>query len=343
MKKIIWMIFILLIISVGVSRLFYSYKSTAQSQGITQVKKEHTILYYRNPMNPSVTSPAPMKDSMGMDYIPVYSDEQTSAESGVKINTSRQQLIGVKKDTVKKRQLSIEISTVGRVTHDTDLYVAQEEYVQAVKIALATQNSVLASIGEQSHQLLESARQKLLHLGMSPEEVEALKQSGSPQENLYFPTSNGKTWIYITVYEYELGLVKIGEEVSIDTIAYPGEIFKGKVTALTPILDSESRSVRVRAEVEDKDGKLKPEMYVNAKIFVDLGEQLAIPEEAVLDSGTRKLVYVVKEDRFIPTEVTVGPRAGGFYQVLNGLQAGEEIVTSGNFLIDSESKLKGAL
>ena len=306
-------------------------------------KKERKLLFYRNPMNPSVTSPTPMKDSMGMDYVPVY-EEETGSVSGVAISNYKQQLIGVRKDTAKKRSLATVISTVGRVAHDPDLFVAQEEYVQALKTAVSTQKSAFASIREQSQSLLESSEQKLLHLGMSKTEVEALKIGGEAQENLYFPSHSSKAWVYINVYEYELALVKEEEEVSVEAVAYPGEVFKGKIVALTPILNAESRSVRVRVEVEDKEGKLRPEMFVNAKILVNLGQKLAIPEEAVIDSGIRKIVYVVKDDgRFEAREVTVGPKAGEYYEILSGLKEGEEVVTSGNFLIDSESKLKGAM
>jgi multidrug efflux pump subunit AcrA (membrane-fusion protein) len=303
---------------------------------------ERKILFYRNPMNPAVTSPVPMKDSMGMDYVPVY-EEGKGALQGVSINTSKQQLIGVKKGVVTNRSLAVEISTVGKVAYDPDLYVAQEEYLQAVKTAAATEKSALVSIREQSAGLLVSAERKLLLLGMSKAEIEALKSRGAAQGSLYFPDNSGKAWIYITVYEYELGLVKEGQEVVVHAVAFPGEIFKGTVTALTPVLNAESHTIRVRAEVEDKDGKLKPEMFVNAKIAIDLGEKLAIPEESVMDSGTRKIVYVVKDNRFAMREVTLGPKAGEFYEVISGLNEGEEVVVSGNFLIDAESKLKGAL
>ncbi len=320
-------------------------KKEANSQersSLVVEKKERKFLFYRNPMNPSVTSPTPAKDSMGMDYVPVYEEAQGSP-AGVVIDANKQQLIGVKKGIVKKRPLAVEISTVGKVAYDPDLYVAQEEYIQALKTAVATEKSALVSIREQSAGLLASAERKLFLLGMSKTEIEALKNSGTAQDNLYFPGNSGKAWIYMTVYEYELGLVKEGQEVLVDAMAFPGEIFKGKVAALTPILNAESRSVRVRAEVEDKEGQLKPEMFVNARISVDLGEKLAVPEEAVMDSGMRKIVYVVSDNRFAAREVTLGPKAGEFYEVLTGLAEGEEIVTSGNFLIDAESKLKGAL
>jgi Cu(I)/Ag(I) efflux system membrane fusion protein len=311
-------------------------------QSSSDVKRERKLLFYRNPMNPTITSPVPMKDSMGMDYVPVY-EEHSETSPGVIINTNKQQLIGVKKDIVKKRSLAVELFTVGKVAYDPDLYVAQEEYLQAVKTAAATVNSALLSIKEQSAQLLISAERKLLLLGMSHVEVEALKNSGTAQEDLYLPGHSGQAWVYITVYEYEIGLIKEGQNVAIDAVAYSGEIFKGKIVALTPILDLESRSVRVRVQVDDKDGKLKPEMFVNAKILIDLGEKLAIPQEAVMDSGMRKIVYVVSDDHFNPIDVTLGPKAGEFYEVLAGLSEGQEIVISGNFLIDAESKLKGAL
>ncbi|MCB9757456.1 MAG: efflux RND transporter periplasmic adaptor subunit [Candidatus Omnitrophica bacterium] len=314
----------------------------SSASSLNEAKSQHKLLFYRNPMNPAITSPVPMKDSMGMDYVPVYEESQTVL-AGVAINNSKQQLIGVKKDIVKKRCLTVEIFTVGKVAYDPDLYVAQEEYLQAVKTAAATQHSALVSIQEQSAQLLVSAERKLLLLGMSKSEVDALKNSGAAQENLYLPSHSGQTWVYIPVYEYEIGLIKEGQNVLIDAVAYPGDIFNGTITALTPILDSESRSVRVRVQVDDKDGKLKPEMFVNAKILIDLGEKLAIPQEAVMDSGMRKIVYVVLDNHFTPVEVTLGPKAGEFYEVRSGLTEGQEIVTSGNFLIDAESKLKGAL
>lgn len=305
-------------------------------------RKERRILFYRNPMDPSVTSDSPTKDAMGMDYVPVY-EEARGQVPGVTIDTSKQQLIGVRREAVQRRRLLVEISAVGRVAYDPDLYVAQEEYVQALKTRAASGSSPVASIREQAEGLLVSSQRKLLLMGMSQDEVKALEQSGSPQDSLYFPGSSGKAWVYVSVYEYEFGLVKPGQDVTVEAVAYPGRIFKGKVASLSPVLDTESRSLRVRVEVGDPDGDLKPEMYVNAGISVDLGERLAVPQEAVMDSGRRRIVYVVKDNRFLARDVTLGPKAGDYYEVLSGLEAGEEVVTSGNFLIDAESRIKGAL
>lgn len=311
---------------------------------------------YHCPMHPQITSdrkgPCPI---CGMDLVKSVSevdvpDEPNGGLKGVAINSTKQQLIGVKKAVAARRPLLIEIATVGKVAYDPELYVAQEEYLQALKTVIATKKSALVSIREQAAELLASSEKKLILSGMSKAEVAALKISGQAEAGLYSSGNSGKAWVYLTIYEYELGLVKEGQKVSIDAMAYPGNVFRGQITALTPVVNAESRSVRARAEVDDKEGKLKPEMFVNAKIMIDLGVKLAVPEEAVMDSGTRKIVYVVRNDRFEARDVILGPKAtepvkttGEFYQVIDGLKEGEEIVTSGNFLIDAESKLKGSL
>jgi len=307
------------------------------------VKKEKKLLYYRNPMNPEVTSPVPMKDSMGMDYVAVYDEEADQGGAGVYISPEKQQLIGVKSEKIQKRELTHEILTVGKVAYDPNLYVAQEEYIQALKIAHATKSSVLASVSQHSDSLLEAAKKKLLLLGMTKEQIQDLARGGKAQENLYLTTDEDAVWIYLTVYEYELGLIKEGSPVEIDLVAFPGENFMGKIVSITPVLNAETRSAQVKAIIDNPGHKLKSEMFVNAKIKVDLGEKLALPEIAVLDTGVRKIVYLVKEgDMLEAREVILGQKANGFYEVLDGLKEGDMVVTSGNFLVDSESKLKGA-
>lgn len=321
--------------------------------GMSLVKKEKEVLspksakkllYYRNPMNPEVHSPVPMKDSMGMDYVAVYEEEKGSSGNGFYISPERQQLIGVKKEKIAKMPLTRQILTVGKVAYDPDLYVAQEEYLQTLKTVEATKKSVLASVSAQSSSLEQAAGKKLLLLGMSKEEIEALAKKGSAQENLYLPISSDTLWVYLTIYEYEIGLVKIGQEVLIDAAAFPGNTFQGIITAITPVLSSETRTLRVRVEVKDPNHVLKPEMFVNAKIKIDLGEKLAVPETAVLDTGVRKIVYLVKDgDNLEQREVVLGQKAQEHYEVISGLSEGDVVVTSGNFLVDSESKLKGAI
>ncbi len=305
---------------------------------LTKGKK---ILYYRNPMNPEITSPVPMKDSMGMDYIPIYEEEAGAEEGGIYISPERQQFIGVKKEKVEKRRLTRQILTVGRVAYDPVLYIAQEEYLQALK----TQNALSSSsIKEQSNSLLEAAERKLLLLGMSKEQIEGLSKEKKPQGNLYLPTKENTVWVYTTIYEYEIGLIKEGIPVEIESIAFPGEIFTGKITSITPVLDPMTRSVQARVEVENPDNKLKPEMFVNVRINVDLGERLTVSEEAIINTGKRTIVVVTNDKgNFFSRDVKLGESAEGLYEVLEGLSEGEIIVTSGNFLIDSESRLQSAI
>jgi len=150
-------------------------------------------------------------------------------------------------------------------------------------------------------------------------------------------------WAYLAIYEYEIGAVKQGQTVEIEAVAYPGEKFSGKVVSISPVLDATTRTNQVRTKIENPENKLKPEMFVNAKIIIDLGEKLAIPEEAVLDTGMRKIVYLSKAEGFLEAkEVKLGQKADGHYEVLEGLKEGDIIVTSGNFFVDSESKLKAA-
>lgn len=307
----------------------------------TKQTGERKILYYRNPMNAAVTSPVPMKDQMGMDYVPVYEEEQAkTGTAAVYISPEKQQLIGVKKGRVEKRKLSGQILTVGRVAYDPSLFTAQQEYLQAFKSS-RTIHKDEGYIDEQSGALIKSMKQKLLAMGMNEEEIIELQTRGKPQQNLYLPTSEDKNvWVYITIYEYEAELVKAGTPVEVRAIAYPGQVFEGKVVAVTPIIETATRTLKVRALVDNPENKLKLEMFVNVVIKYDLGDKLAVPEEAVMHAGTRNIVFVAKSDgHFEQRVVTLGSKAQGYYEVLQGLSENEEVATSGNFLIDSESKL----
>lgn len=317
--------------------------ATSQAEQKMGQGKSRKILFYRNPMNPAVTSPVPMKDSMGMDYVPVY--EEQTAEGGVYISPEKQQLIGVKKEKVQKRNLSGQILTVGRVAYDPALFTAQQEYLQALKSSRPVGKDELGYIAEQSAALIKNMREKLLAMGMSDLEIEELGKRGRPQQNLYLPSSEDKNvWVYITIYEYEAALVKTGTPVEVRAIAYPGEVFEGQVVTVTPILETATRTLKVRALVDNPENKLKLEMFVNVMVKYDLGEKLAVPEEAVMHAGTRDIVFVADANGYFePKTVTLGVKAQNYYEVLRGLAENEEIITSGNFLVDSESKLNAVL
>jgi Cu(I)/Ag(I) efflux system membrane fusion protein len=129
-----------------------------------------------------------------------------------------------------------------------------------------------------------------------------------------------------------------------DLSYYPGETFKGKIAFIYPYLNAETRTVRVRVELPNPGLKLKPEMYANLKVDITYGMRLGIPADAVLDSGERKIVFVDKGDGYLePREIKTGVQGEDFYEVLEGVKEGERVVTSANFLVDSESSLKAAL
>lgn len=303
------------------------------------------ILYYRNPMNPQVTSPVPMKDQMGMDYVPVYEEQGIQVHPGVYISPEKQQLIGVKKGKVEVRKLSGQILTVGRVAYDPALFTAQQEYLQILKGRRAAQKANLNEVDEQSLSLLKATRYKLLLMGMSNAEIDAVEKQGKAETNLYLPTEEDKNvWVYITIYEYEAGLVSEGMPVQVDTLAYPGQTFQGRIVSITPLLEAATRTLKARALVENPEGKLKLEMFANARIDCELGEKLAVPGDAVMHAGTRDIVYVANPNGYFePKTVRLGAKAQDYYEVLQGLAAGEEVVTSANFLVDSESKLNAVL
>ncbi|MDP3143036.1 MAG: efflux RND transporter periplasmic adaptor subunit [Candidatus Omnitrophota bacterium] len=270
-------------------------------------------------------------------------EKGSEKKAGVYISSEKQQYIGVKKEVVQKRKLVKEIRTVGRVAYDPELFIAQQEYLEALKAVEKTQDS-LPLIKEQIKALAGAAKQKLLLLGMSEKEISDLAHAGNAQQNLYLPLKEEMAWVYITIYEYEVGLIKEGLPIEVEAVAYPGEIFAGEIVSLTPVLETMTRSIKARATVRNSENKLKPEMFVDVKIKIDLGEKLAIPEEAVMDTGERKVIFVAQPDgHFLSREVKVGQKAEGYYEVLEGLSEGEVVVTSGNFFIDAESKLKSAL
>ncbi len=311
---------------------------------VVETKKERKIMRYRNPMNPEVTSPVPMKDSMGMDYIPVY-EESEGAPSGptITISPEKQQLIGVRTKTIEKMNLAKVVRASGKIAYDPELVVTQEEFIQAVKNEENVKDSPLQDVIERAKSMTQATRNKLKLLGMGDEQISEIEKTKNAQTNLYLPKKNENVWAYISIYEYEIELVHPGETVDIESVAYPGENFTGKVVSVNPVLDAATRTNQVRVEVANPDNKLKPEMFVNAKIKIDLGEKLAVPESAVIDTGLRKIVYVQKDGSVLEsTEVTLGQKAEGYYEVLGGLKEGDLVIVSGNFLVDSESKLKSA-
>ena len=319
----------------------------------TTAPKEKKILYWTDPMIPGFKSDKPGKSPMGMDMVPVYEEETSMGQmsenapagySPVLLTPQKQQLIGVKTAAVEMRSLKKTIRAVGTIAHDPELYQSQAEYIQAVQAFERAKQSSIPEVAEQSQKLVESTRIRLRHLGLSEDLINEIATWKEPEHSLLFAHPGEPVWIYAKVYEYELPLIKVGQKVNVDVPSLPGETFEGTIRAIDLMVDEMTRTTRIRVQLLDVKGLLKPDMYVNATIDIDVGNVLSTPQEAIFDTGMKKIVFIDKgQGIFEPRDVVVGVTTEGFAEVKEGLQEGEMVVTSGNFLIDSESRLKAAL
>ncbi len=303
-------------------------------------------LYFRHPMRPDVTSATQVKDEMGMDYVPVYAEEQSkgpviAGHASFSIPLERQQLIGVKTATAAVRVLDVEIRAVGRIAYDPELYNAIEEYKQAAAARGKMKDSPLPDARNGADAIVRSAGTRLRLLGLSQAQIDKLAGDGQDPINLLLPDKTA--WVYAEVYESEVGLVRSGQDLSVTAPSLPGRSYHGKVVAVDSVVNAETRTARVRGLIETPSEALRPETFVNVRLAIGLGRRLAVPEDSVLVTGENQLVFVRKaRGEFEPREVKLGRQAGGYYEILSGLKAGEEVVTAANFLIDSESRFRAA-
>jgi Cu(I)/Ag(I) efflux system membrane fusion protein len=243
---------------------------------------------------------------------------------------------------------------------------AQEEYLLALD-SIQKLRGASREIVQLNNRLLEAAKRKLILLGIPEGDIEHLSHTRQvsnlmtvraqfggtvmeksvlpgayimPGEKLYTLSDLSSVWLYADIYEKDIAGVQVGQPVAVTAAAYPGQNFDGVVTFVNPVLDDATRAVKVRIEMANPDGKLKPNMFVNAAIGLQLGESLVIPVSSLLDTGSRKVVYVAQaEDTFVKRDIVTGQEADGYVQVVSGLQPGETVVTAATFLIDSQTQL----
>jgi RND family efflux transporter MFP subunit len=153
-----------------------------------------------------------------------------------------------------------------------------------------------------------------------------------------------KVWVYANVFQSDVGHLKPGDPAAVTTDAYPGRTFKGRIDQILPQVDAMTRAVRVRLVFSNPGVALKPGMYVNVSIAIPLGRQLVIPASGVLQAGTRQIAFIDHGEGYLePREIEVGQQLDDHVVVLKGLREGERIVSSANFLVDSESQLQAAM
>lgn len=365
-------------------------------------------LYYRHPMNPSVTSPVPAKDDMGMDYLPVYESEAPDSRQ-FRISPEKIQKLGVKTATVAKRALLREVRALGSIqvderrihavtskfegwihrlyvsaTGDTvkrgqplldayspELLTAQQEYLIARQGRQALrQGSVQAR--ETAERLTENALRRLRYWDIAPAQLRHLQHSKKPLDvlpllapaggvvlekpalegmrfmpgELLFRIADLSTvWLLADVFERDIGEVRVGQSAQVHIDAYPERKFIGTIAFIYPTVTTETRTVKVRVELPNPEALLKPGLFGSMLLAArDAKEMLAVPDAAVIDSGTRQVVLLQRgEGVFEPRAVKLGRQTDGYFEVLEGLQAGDTVVTRANFLLDAESNLKAAL
>ncbi|HEU4343853.1 MAG TPA: efflux RND transporter periplasmic adaptor subunit [Candidatus Binatia bacterium] len=255
--------------------------------------------------------------------------------------------------------------------YSPDLVATQEEYLLALHAEESLASSSVREVRAGAASLVAGARRRLSLWDISEEQIEELQKTRQPKTTLtiYSPISGfvikkdsfqgmkvmpdkelytiadlSTVWVNADIYEFELPYIRTGQKATIALSYFPGRAFTGRVSWIAPVLDEKTRTTKVRLEFSNRDFSLKPEMYANVEIDVDGGKKLAVPDEAVLDSGVRKVIFVDKgEGRFAPAEVKLGGRFDGYYEVLEGLSPGERILASASFLLDSESRLKEAM
>jgi len=346
------------------------------------------VLYYRNPMGLPDTSPTPKKDSMGMDYIPVYAGEDEA--SVVTVSPGKVQRTGVRTEVAERRVLSLPVRAPGSVEEDerrisviamrTDAYIEKVEPVTTgdhvhkgqplLRLFAPEINAVaaqyLTSIG------YEGGRRRLENLAIPPEVIDEIERTrkvppsitwSSPRDGvvvernvsdgmkaksgdvLFRIVDHTRVWVLADVPERELAGVAEGQKATVRVRAFPDRTFAGTVTRIYPHLMAETRTARLRIELPNPDGALRPSMYADVEIATgDAKPVLAVPDDAVIDTGERQVVLLDRgEGRFEPKAVKVGLRGRGYVEIREGVSAGDRVVTAANFLIDAESNLKAAL
>jgi Cu(I)/Ag(I) efflux system membrane fusion protein len=241
--------------------------------------------------------------------------------------------------------------------YSPELYAAQQEYL------LATQNTSQAG-----QNLARVARKRLALWGLSAAQIDQMVKKGAPLENVpFFSPASGyviekdvveggmvragerlfriaplsKVWVQADVYEQDLPHVKVGQKAEITFPYLPGKKYENRIAYIYPALEGMTRTARIRIELPNQELALKPDMYADVHLQIDGGERLQVPESAVIYTGPRRLVFVdLGDGRLEPREVELGADAGEVYEVLGGLSEGERVVTSGNFLIAAESRIR---
>ncbi len=373
---------------------------------------ERKILFYRSPMDPAVTSPTPAKDSMGMDFVPVYSDAAGAASArgaGLDLDPDSLRRAGVVTEVATVGHLTRSVRAAGSVVADerrqvraqskisgwveklavnaTGLYVqkgapamavyspallaAQSEYLLARDAANRFAGSQLPEVRRGGQDLLVAARRRLELLDVPERFIVELDRTRTAQRTvdllvpasgfvtaksvvqgqeivpgmeLYTVTDLSTVWVEAAFFESEARFVAIGQAATIRLPYDDRKSIAAKITYVYPTLDAAARTLTARFELPNPGFALRPGMFVDVELAIDLGAGVLVPTSAVIDSGLKKTVFVESAPgKLEPREVETGERSGDSILIVRGVAAGERVATRANFLLDAESRITGAV
>ena len=255
--------------------------------------------------------------------------------------------------------------------YSPELVATQQEYLIARRATVDLGTSPFPEVAKGSESLFLAARERLRLWDINDEQINELNDTGevsrtmtmyspidgfvmkrevypktyvTPETELYEIADFSTVWVNAEIYEYEVPSVKVGQNAIMRLSYFPGKVHSGKVVYINPTVDPMTRTVKIRAEFPNPDFQLKPDMFAEVELKISYGTQIIVPQEAVLDSGSEQIVFIAHDDGYFePRKVQIGARLDDRVIVSSGLKEGEKIVTSGNFLIDSESRLKSAM
>jgi RND family efflux transporter MFP subunit len=255
--------------------------------------------------------------------------------------------------------------------YSPDLVATEREYLVAKRNQQLVAQSTVPGVASGAASLLDAASERLKQWGVPQKEIARLESTGQvqqelevespvsgyiternalpsvavqPEMRLYTIADLSTVWVQAQVFQNDLERIKVGAPATLAANTYPGRTFSGRVDFVYPQVDMDTRTAKVRVVFSNPGLQLKPGMFVNVSLKVPMGSQLVIPATGVLQSGSREIAFVQRSDGYIePREVVLGSRVGDDFIVLKGLRADEQVVTSANFLIDSESQLQAAL
>ncbi len=299
--------------------------------------KQGEIEYWTCSMHPSVRSDNPGKCPIcAMDLIAVRLGDR----GRIVVDAKTRDTLGIISQPAGYRHMIKTIRLPGKISHDHEFYQLQQEYISLFTSFERLKESGSADMAKRQKALLDSAGLRLRLLGLSPQQISELEKRQKPDESLIYP-SKEKAWLIADVYEQDLAIIKPGQIATIKLKKQAGE-FKGSVYTIEQVLNPRTRSTKARIEMASHGEMIRHEVYAEVTIEVDLGNRLSVSKPSVIDTGTRKIVYLdLGEGRYEPVQVATGVEANNFIEILEGVKEGDFVVSEGNFLLDSQSTLTG--